>query len=135
MSLYPPIFILYFDFSLSSFLYLRFAPFQFFSFLSSLFPFHPSLHISIFRTDVPRLTSRCNRSNSLIARVDFPLESKSDIFHPAYTIQIIVDLLFPPWLRRASRRAFISRERRLRDRSRTTTLFSSVIAVTRLCSF
>lgn len=133
MSLYPPIFILYFDFSLSSFLYLRFAPFQFFSFLSSLFLFHPSLHISsIFRTDVPRLTSRCNRSNC--AR-RFSTESKSAIFHPAYTIQIIVDLLFPPWLRRASRRAFISRERRLRDRSRTTTLFSSVIAVTRLCSF
>lgn len=65
----------------------------------------------------------------------FSTESKSAIFHPAYTIQIIVDLLFPPWLRRASRRAFISRERRLRDRSRTTTLFSSVIAVTRLCSF
>lgn len=81
MSLYPPIFILYFDFSLSSFLYLRFAPFQFFSFLSSLFPFHPSLHISsIFRTDVPRLTSRCNRSNSLIARVDFPPNRKAPYF-------------------------------------------------------
>lgn len=66
---------------LSSFLYLRFAPFQFFSFLSSLFPFHPSLHISsIFRTDVPRLTSRCNRSNSLIARVDFPPNRKAPYF-------------------------------------------------------
>lgn len=77
---YIPIFILYFDFSLS-FLYLQFAPFQFFSFLSSLFPFHPSLHISsIFRTDVPRLTSRCNRSNSLIARVDFPPNRKAPYF-------------------------------------------------------